>query len=207
MREFACIALLAGLVTSGPAMARPGTDGAAPAENPPSSVEGPDDAESIRARTMLADLLVSEQIDRIDIEAETYDQGMDLVHTVVDTILARHPAEPPQIGVFADQARQVIEALNSHKPRGLTTTFGQDVQRLPVRSRAEARMLGRLVANTVSLIREQVGGQQVSYSETAIKLFRSVILDVEEGSFLGQYLDGIQLIADQTPAERARHFR
>jgi hypothetical protein len=184
--------------------------GAAPSTDPPAagqSASTSHDAELKRAQDTLADLLASEQIDRIDFEAETYHQAMAHIQVVVDTILARNTEGSQEITVFADQAGQVIKALDSHKPRGLILTIGKDVDRIPVLDPGEARMLGELVGKTVSLIREQYGKHQVSYYEMSARLFRSVILDVEEGPFLAQYLDGIQLIADQPAAKRGRYFR
>lgn len=203
------VASIAVAAFSGPP-ATAGQTGAAPA--PPPQGAGPDDSDSnaaklARAREKLADLFISEQIDRIDFQAESFDQGMALIYAAVDAILMQYPADSQDITTFADHAGQVIGALNSHRPRGLLTTFGQDVDRLPVRNHGEARMLGELVAKTVSLIHDQYGTGQVAYYEISNKLFRSVILDVEQGPFLTQYLDGIQLIIDQPPEKRARYFR
>jgi hypothetical protein len=132
---------------------------------------------------------------------------MALIYSAVDTILMQHPVDSQDITAFADQAGQVIGALNSHRARGLMLTYGHDVDRLTVRNHREARMLGEIVAKTVSLIHDQFGTGQVAYYEISNKLFRSVILDAEQGPFLAQYLDGIQLIIDQPPERRAKYFQ
>lgn len=166
-----------------------------------------DDVEINRARETLATLLASDRIDRIDFEAETFDQAMDHIHATVDRILELNLVGSQDITVLVDHASQVIEALDSHNPRGLTLTFGKNVKTIPIRNPGEARLLGELVASTVSLIRDHSGEKNVSYGDIATKLFRSVILDVEEGPFVVQYLEGIQRIADQSSARRARYFQ
>jgi hypothetical protein len=206
----ALIASAIAAVTLSGALSTGGQLSEAPPAQPPETEEsasGSRDAEITRARDTLADLLASEQIERIDFEAETYDQAMDHIHAAVDTILELNLADSRDIPVLVENASEVIGALNSHKPRGLMMTFGKDVDRLPVRSPGEARMLGELVGKTVLLIRERFGEQGVSYGDEATKLFRSAVLDVEEGSFLVQYLEAIRHIADQPAGKRARYFR
>lgn len=189
-----------------PATARPAADDP-PAPPPPAGPgdSGPTRADITKARDTLADLLVSEKIDRINFEAETYDQGMALIYTAVDSILAGRPQDVQDITTYTDHAAEVIGALNSHKPRGLLMTYGQNVDELPVRDAGDARMLGELVAGTASLIHEQLNPDPPSYYDISTKLFRSVILDPEEGPFLNQYLDGIQSIARE-PRDKRNHY-
>lgn len=204
------------LITSSMALlAMPGGFAAAwQAEEPPAAesrpagedAPGARDEELARARETLSDLLASEMINRIDFEAETYAQGMANIHATADRILEMTATEEGDIAELVHQISQVIEALNSHAPRGLVLTFGSDVKRLPVVTPAEARQLGELVGSTVSLIRNHFRGRIVSYHDAATKLFRSVVLDVGEGPFLEQYLDGIQRVADLPPERRARFF-
>jgi hypothetical protein len=187
-----------------------GQPGDSPPVQDPKAEQGDSDsseAEITRARDSLAGLLVSERIDRIDFVARTQDQGMEYIHAAVDTIIELNLADSRDAMVLANRASQVIEAFNSHKPRGLMLTFGKDLTRIPIRNPGDARSLGELVGKTVSLIRERFGENPVSYREEATKLFRSVVLSADEGSFLMQYMDGIQLIADQPPSKRDRYFR
>jgi hypothetical protein len=177
-----------------------------PAEAPAEADSPARDAELERVREKLTDLLISEEIERIDYEAETYEQGMNHVGLTVQTILDQTVAGSRNIELLGQHAAQVIEALDSHKPVGLTTTFGKGVKRLPIVSRGDSRMLGELVGTTVNLIREQLGETSVTYRQVAINLFRSVLLEVEGDPFLVQYLEGIQRIAELPPSKRSRYF-
>jgi hypothetical protein len=200
--SIAAATLAGGLAAAGQAGEKPPANAPAAEENAPSSR----DAEIAQARETLSDMLASELIDRIDFEAETYEQGMAHIHATVDRILELNLNDWQDTTVLVHRASQVIEAFNSHKQRGLMLTFGTDLKKIPVRTPAEAHQLGELVGTTVSLIREQFREKDVSYHDVATKLFRSVVLDAEEGPFLEQYLDGIQRIADLPSEKRARYF-
>jgi hypothetical protein len=158
------------------------------------------------ARLTLVDLLASERIERIDFEAETYEEAMNLLHAAADAILLENLGDFQETRVLVDRASQVIEGFNVHKPRGMLLTFGKNPERVAVRDPREARILGEMLGRAVTLIREEYGVQGVSYRDKSIKLFRSVILNVEEGSLLVQYADGIERIEDLPRTQRARYF-
>jgi hypothetical protein len=132
---------------------------------------------------------------------------MGRIRLAADTILDASLGEAGDPETCLDQASAVIEALNARKARGLGLTFGPGVDKIAVRSDAEARMLGRLIATTASIIRQDFGNTAVSYRDRAEKLFGSVHVDVEEGTILEQYVDDIQAIADTPTERRARYFR
>jgi len=165
------------------------------------------DAEIAQARTFLTDLFISEKIDQIDFRAETYEQGMAQIHAAVDEILEKSPAEATAVPVFADHARQVIEALNSHKPKGLALAYGENVKAIVVLTPGDGRLLGEIVSTALSIIQEEFGESNVSYFDPANKLFRSVVLDTDEGPLLGQYVNGIRLIAELPPPRRSRYLQ
>jgi len=201
--SIAAVALSGGLAAAGqPSHVPPGHHPAAEQGTSRSH-----DAEITRARESLVDLLVSERIDRIDFQAETYDQGMGNIDTVIDTIFDLNLADTRNVTVLADHAGQVIEALNTHKLRGMGMAFGKNVKSIPIRNIGEARMLGEVVGNTLSLIRGQFGEDKVSYRDKATKLFRRIFLDTEEGPLLNQYRDGIQTIANLPPERLAKYFQ
>ena len=205
----ALIALWIATAAPSGGLAAAGLPGEAPPAQAPPAEESDSrsrEAEIARARETLMDLLASEHIERIDFAAETYDQAMAYIRAAVDAILEPLLADSPDITMLVHHASQVIEAFDSHTPRGLTMTFGKNVKRIPITDPGEARMVGTLVGNTVSLIRKQFADPKVSYRDTATNLFRSVILDVEEGPYLVQYLEGIQRIADLPSASRGRYF-
>jgi len=199
----AVLALSGGFAAAGQAAEAPPAD--PPAAEPSESLS-PDEALA-QARGMLIDLLASEHVERIDYQAETYEEAMNNIQITANTILRLAPADAKETMRLANQAGQVIEAIDAHKPRGVVSTFGADVRQVTIKGAGDARLLGDLVRDTVSLIREQYGDLNMSYKAAAGKLLHSVILDADEGAFLLQYVDGIQLIADLPPERRDRYFR
>jgi hypothetical protein len=199
----AALALTGGLMAGEPSPVAPPTTATEAEESVSAALE----EEIAQARIMLTDLFISERIDQIDFRAETYADGMAQVHAAVDRILEERPDEPQKVPIFADHARQIIEALNGSKRRGLAITYGKDVKMLIVLTPGDGRLLGEVVGTTLSIIREEFGESDVSYFDPATKLFHSIVLDTDEGPLLGQYVDGVRLVAELPPPRRTRYLR
>ena len=62
-----------------------------------------------------------------------------------------------------------------------------------------------LSSDDVRAILEDGEGDE-SYSRPATRLFRSIVLALEEGSLVDQYLEGVRLVADLPPDRRSRYL-
>jgi len=153
----------------------------------------------------LVDLLASDQIHRIDFQADTYEGAMTLIETSVETMLSESATTlgPPEKS--AEILQQVIEALDAFKPRSAGWSPG-DLD-LAVMSDADARRLGSLIVNASSLVFEE-GAGPASARSSADALFRSVVLDMEEGtSFLEQLDEHVRSVQAMPPDKRQIFLR
>lgn len=165
-----------------------------------------DGASVAAAREQLADLMASDQLDRVDFQAETFDQAMDLVYRAVDTVLERCRQDLRDPAETARVAGDVLEAFNGHTPRGLATTL-MDSKEFPITNLDDATVLGDLVGIATVLVREFVGpdASPERLQQAATNLFTSVVIEPDGGiSYLRQYLEHVQHVADLPLDERAR---
>jgi hypothetical protein len=168
----------------------------------------PREAQMAMARERMVDLLVSERIDRIDYQAETYEDAMRLVNATIDAIFIPNISDyDGDLMRLADHAGQIVNSFNETKPRGTALTFAPETKRLAIRNPTEARLLGEIIGNTLSLINDQFDSETLSYKDRSRGIFRSVVPDTEEGPYLNQYVDGIAIIASLPRDKRARYFQ
>jgi hypothetical protein len=198
MRKVAFTVLLVCLTATGvlpsgtDADTTPGTDAAVTVE---------------KARERLTDLLFSDEIDRIDFQATTYEEGVALVHTAVDRILDRGIAALGDASIAADKATEVIEALNGSKTKGMYMTFQKEKQALKVRNRAEAARLGDIVGETISIIYAEYRSPAISSGDKAANIYKRVRIDPEDAiSLMERYEETVEFVANLSPAERAKYL-
>lgn len=182
----------------------------AAAEQPatPSTYDPENDPACAHAREQVADLLASDAIERIDVVAMTFDDAMELIYTTVDGILARAMdrfEDPVGAAAFASD---VVEAFDSHEPRGLSMTFLEDAE-IEITDSDKAESLGALLGAATVLVRQHVGAdaspERVRAAATG--LFRSVVLEPDGGmSYLDQYLTHVETVAAMSPSNRVKFF-
>jgi hypothetical protein len=165
------------------------------------------DAESVSAaREQLADLMASDQLDRIDFRAETFDGAMDLVYRAADAALERCRQDLRDPAETARVAGVVLDVFNSHTSRGLATTL-MDSKEFPITNPDDATALGDMVGIATLLVREYAGpdASPERIQTAATNLFTTVVIDPDGGlSYLRQYLEHVQHVADLPIDERAR---
>ena len=148
------------------------------------------------ARQEITDLLASNAIQRVDIQAKSYDAAAALVGTVADTYLAA--AEPPLGGAApaGEYGVAVINGLNDHNVKGAVRIFGG--ASLVVGTPDDARNLGTLLAVAAEAIHRAAAAAsgRVQLRDTAKNLFDAVMVNSESTEpLLGQYLTRVKEIA------------
>jgi hypothetical protein len=208
MCQFACIALLAVLVTFGPAAAQTDTEQAAPGKETPADPVAPDDpAARDEAKTRLTDLLFSDRIDRIDFQATTFKEGTAMIETSADGILDEAIPLLGNAGDAADRAAEVIEALNANRARGLYATFQKDKQTLFVRNRADARVLAEIVGTAIEIIFSHYRTTKFSYREKAENLFDKARRNEQDSTtLLEMYRDTVRYVSSLPMSEQSRYL-
>lgn len=208
MREITLVALLIGFFAIGASSVPAETQSAAPAKEASVDSEAPKDSMTTeQARETLTDLLFSDSIDRIDFQATTFEEGVELVTTSADKIIEMGlPLFGNNHDVVA-RGLEVIRALDSETARGMYMTFGKEKQTIFVRSQTDARMLGEVVGTAMTIIYEQFG-PGISFQDKASKLFHKVRYDSQESSpVLDLCLETVEFVQGLPSKERAKYFR
>jgi hypothetical protein len=206
MREIVSIALFVGLVFCGSGLA--GAEDPQALEASTTDAANPNEpASTDQASTRLVDLLFSDEIDRIDIRANTFDEASVLVQTATGRILDICMPLFDDPGVVAEKGAAVIEALNVSAARGLTLTFSKEKQDLVVASLDQANWLGEIVGDTILIIHGQYGPDGISYRDKAANLFHKVRLNPEDSeSLLLRHLETVRFVKDSPTAEQRKYL-
>jgi len=165
-----------------------------------------DDPAPAAVRERLADLFASDDVERINFLATTFDEAMTRIYLAVDELLATAGERFDTPGEAAAVAAEVIESFDSHRPRGLAMTFLEDDE-LVVDGPEEATTLGSLLGTATALVGEHTGPgatpERIRASATA--LFRAVVLEPDGGlSYLEQYRAHVERVAELSRSDRVR---
>ncbi len=158
------------------------------------------------ARQEITDLLASNAIQRVDIQAKTYAAAAALTATVADTYLAAAEAPLGGATTAGEYAVAVINGLNDHSVKGVVRIFGG--ASLVVGTPDDARNLGTLLAVAAETIHRAAAAAsgRVQLRDTARNLFDAVTVDSESTEpLLTQYLSRVKEIAAR-PQSRIASF-
>lgn len=203
MRQAISIAFVIGLVACSIGSTGAAEEASAPAETGPGDSVSQASIDELNAK--LTDLLFSDQIDRIDFRATTFEEATVLVQTATGRIL---DICLPLLGdpeIVGEKSAEVIEALNTSAARGMALTFSKTKQDLIVASLDDANWLGEIVGETISIIYDYYGSGEISYRDKAGNLFHHVRLNPEDSeSLLLRHLETVQFVKGSSPAEQRR---
>jgi hypothetical protein len=152
-------------------------------------------------REQIIDLLASDETDRIDFTATSFDEAFGRIEMVTDRILGQTAV----LGLSQEDQTllcvAIIGALDDFTPRTSGYTFGE--LRLVVLSDAHASVLADLVAESAKIINK--GNRTHTARGAAESLFRGVVLDIEAGiSPLEQLLEHVQTVAGMSRDDQSR---
>lgn len=157
-------------------------------------------------REALIDLLASDQIERIDFVATTFEGAMSSVERVAEQVIVRGSevfANPEETGaVCAD----VIAALNSFRPRTEGYVFNSELT-FVILDTDDADALAELIVTAAQIVDADPAARITAKSATE-NLLRGVVLDVEAGvPPVVQLLEHVQSVVELPAAERAKFLR
>ena len=158
----------------------------------------PRDAAFLQARERLADMLASEDFEKVDVSAASFDRAMDLIYTAVDAYL---DGSVPLLGdaeTAGEFGSDVLQGLNDHTMY-YADENGYDIvgrRRLLISSEKDARDLGEVLAMVVRLL----DGAHVRPGATARSAARKIfegMLPVEGTSqtIVNQYLVRLRMLS------------
>jgi len=151
-----------------------------------------------QAREQLADLLASEDIEKIDISAATYDRAMNLIYMAVETYLDRSIPELGDARTALDLGKNVLKGLNEHKVH-YKGDNGYDLvgdRNILIAQEDDARDLGELLARVAGMIHEAHGLPGLQAERAARRIFEGMLPVEGTGqSLVEQYLVSIRMLS------------
>ncbi len=159
--------------------------------------EVPHDAAYEKAKEQMADLLASEEFERVDISAASFDRAMTLIYMAVETYLDQ---AIPGLG-DVDYAREfgvdVLIGLNDHKIRyaGDDGVGLAGKRRILISGEQDAKDLGELLARVALLIDGGHGRPGIDARLAAQRIFQGMLpVQGNEQSLVSQYVVTLRML-------------
>jgi hypothetical protein len=114
----------------------------------------PRDAAYLGAREQMADLLASEEFEKVDVSAASFDRAMDFIYMAVETYLDQAVPGLGDVESAREFGVDVLVGLNDHKIRfaGDDGVSLSGKRRLLISGEQDAKDLGELLARVAMLI-------------------------------------------------------
>lgn len=160
-------------------------------------------ASAAEPRDLLIDQLSSDQIDRLDFVATTFDGAITRVERVADQIMQGGTGlfESPE--ETAEVCSRIIEAVDRFRPRTDGYVFGELT--LIILDDQDADNLAELVVTTAEIIAADPTARNTVVPSTE-RLMRGVVLDIEAGvPPLEQLLEHVKHVS-QLPIKQQEAF-
>ncbi len=166
------------------------------------------DAAYRQAREQLADLLASEEFDKVEVAAASFDRAMDLIYTAVDAYLERAVPELGGIGAAREYGVEVLRGLDDHRIH-YADEDGYDLageRRLLISNEQEAAELGELLARVAGLIHDAHAGRGVEIRTAARRIFEGMLPVQGTGQpLVSQYLVRLRTLTRSDRRELMRY--
>ncbi len=162
------------------------------------SLEATDDAAYRRAREQMADLLASEDFERVDISAASFDRAMVLIYTAVDNYLDQAVPGLGDVESAREFGVDVLQGLNDHKIRyvGDSGYALAGKRRVLISGEEDATDLGELLAKVALLIHEGHGKPGIDARKAARRIFEGMLPVEGTGqSLVSQYLVRLRMMS------------
>lgn len=152
-----------------------------------------------KVREQMADLLASDQLDKVDFSAQTYDLAMAWIYRAVDTYLEGSAEALGGIEDAGEFGFEVLQGLNKHKVRYMDDD-GYDLvgdRDLVVSNEQDAVEMGELIGIVAVMIHDAHAGRGVGIQIAAKRIFEGLFATPGTGqSVIGQYLVQLQDLSE-----------
>lgn len=156
-------------------------------------------------RDRLIDQLASDQIDRLDFIATTFDGAITRVERVADRILRDGAMVFDTPEETADVCSRIIEGIDRFRPRTVGYVTGELT--LIILDDDDADALAELVVTTAKIIAADPTARNSVLPSTE-KLMRGVVLDIEAGiPPLEQLLEHVRHVSNLPVEQREKFLR
>jgi len=161
-----------------------------------------------QAREQLADLLASEDFDKVEVAASSFDRAMELIYRAVETYLDRAVPALGSIETAREYGVEVLGGLQDHTIH-YADDDGYDLageRRLLISSESDAADLGELLARTAIMIHAAHPGHGVEIRTAARRIFDGMLPVQGTGQpLVSQYLVRLRTLTRSGQRELMRY--
>ena len=164
--------------------------------------EATDDAAYQQAREQMADLLASEEFEKVDVAASSYDRAMTMIYIAVDTYLDQVVPTIDDVELVREFGIDVLKGLNEHRIH-YAGDDGYNLagkRRLLISNDTDAEDLGEVLARVTLLIHGGHGKPGFQAQRAADRIFEGMLPVEGTGQpLVKQYLVRLRMLskADQ----------
>ena len=158
----------------------------------------PHDAAYGQAREQMADLLASEEFDKVDVSAASFDRAMDFIYLAVETYLDKAIPGLGDVETAREFGVDVLRGLNDHKIRyaGDSGYALAGKRRVLISGEEDATNLGELLADVAVLIHEGHGKPGVDARKAAGRIFEGMLpVEGTDQPLVSQYLVRLRMMS------------
>lgn len=161
------------------------------------SQEVPHDAAYEQAKEQMADLLASEEFERVDISAASFDRAMEFIYIAVEEYLDLAISELEDVDYTREFGIDVLIGLNDHKIRyaGDDGVSLAGKRRILISSEQDAKDLGELLARVALLIDGGRGRPGIDARLAAERIFTGMVpVQGTDQSLVSQYVVTLRML-------------
>ena len=168
------------------------------------------DARYERAREQLIDILAAEDYEKVNVSAATFGNAMALLQLGVDTYLEGSVGPLGSIDKAREYGAAILQGLEDAKVKyddygGADLVGGLSLE---VRTDAEARELGEMMAQVAGLLAESRAGHGASLRSASRRVFEALKVIPGTGqSLVTQYVGQLQSLSKSDRREMIRWMR
>jgi len=135
------------------------------------------DAAYRQAREQMADLLASEEFDKVDVSAASFDRAMDFIYLAVETYLDKAIPGLGDVETAREFGVDVLRGLNDHKIRyaGDSGYALAGKRRVLISGEEDAKDLGELLARVATMIHGGRKRVSIDTRSAARKIFEGML--------------------------------
>jgi hypothetical protein len=172
------------------------------------SQEVPRDEAYLKAREQMADLLASEEFEKVEIAAASFDRAMVRIYEAVETYLDQVIPALGDVEITREFGVDVLQGLNEHRIR-YSGEDGYDLagkRRILIANDKDAHDLGELLAEVALLIHSGHGSPGIDVRMAARRIFEGMLpVDGTQQPLVSQYLVRLKMLSKSDRKELLKY--